>query len=82
MGKNIILDYVMDKHILTIMTKKNEQHYWARHLGNATEYKLITNLVPSPSLFSAYILWGIYPDIEKNINYLNQLWREKHELKN
>jgi hypothetical protein len=65
MGKNIILDYVVDKHILTIMTKRNGSTIGAIHLGNATEYKLITNLIPSPSLFSAYILWGSYTDIEK-----------------
>ena len=52
--------------------------YRARHLGNATEHKLISNLVPSPSLFSYYVLWGPYVTIPDNIRYLNNLWKRKH----
>lgn len=50
-------------------------NYWKRHTSNEAENKLITNLVPSPALFSAYILWGKYDNIGKNINYLNKLLR-------
>ena len=58
-----------------LATKRN---YWKRHLGNATEKTLITNLVPSPSLLSAYLLWGDTHDLSKNIKKLNALWAEKH----
>ncbi len=49
-------------------------NYRKRHLGNETENKLINNLIPSPALFSYYLLWGAYDDIMKNIIYLNNLW--------
>jgi hypothetical protein len=47
--------------------------YWARHYGNAREKELIDNLIPSPSLYSAYILWGLHRNIQKNIKELNNL---------
>jgi hypothetical protein len=53
-------------HILTIMIKKKK------------EYELISNLIPSASLLSAYILWGPYKSIEENIKYLNHLWKQKY----
>lgn len=55
-----------------IVKRKN---YWARHLANETEHKLINNLVPSPSLLSAYILWGNTRDVAKNVKHLNSLWK-------
>jgi len=55
-------------------------NYLKRHLGNPTEKELITNLVPSASLFSAYLLWGKYTDLQKNINHLNNLWAKKHKI--
>jgi hypothetical protein len=51
--------------------------YRKRHLGNATEKRLIENLVPSPALFSYWLLWGKYTDLGKNIQYLNNLWKQK-----
>ena len=51
--------------------------YWLRHYGNPVEKVLIDNLVPSPSLFSAYILWGSHTSLEKNIKELNNLWKYK-----
>ncbi len=51
------------------------KNYWKRHYANPTEKELIDNLVPSPSLFSAYLLWGDDTDIYKNINHLNTLWK-------
>jgi hypothetical protein len=57
---------------------KIKKNYQKRHLANPIEYNLITNLVPSPSLFAYYILWGKYRDIYKNVNYLNNLWYKKH----
>jgi hypothetical protein len=55
------------------------RNYWLRHYGNPTEKILIDNLVPSPSLFSAYLLWGVHSNLEKNIKELNELWKFKHK---
>jgi hypothetical protein len=57
------------------------ENYRKRHYSNKTEKVLIDNLVPSPSLFSYYILWGPYYDINKNIVYLNNLWYNKYNGK-
>jgi hypothetical protein len=59
--------------------KTKRLNYWKRHLGNHTEKTLITNLVPSPALFSAMLLWGQYETIEQNAFYLNELWGKKHK---
>jgi len=61
--------------------KLKREAYWDRHYANATEKKLIDNLVPSPSLFSAYLLWGKYFNLKKNMDYLNGLWKDKEETK-
>ena len=58
-------------------TEEERKYYLARHLGNKTEEQLITNLVPSPSLLSAFLLWGKTRDLETNIKYLNNLWKKK-----
>ena len=63
----------LDHHDKTL--RKN---YWKRHLANKTEKQLITNLVPSPSLFSALLLWGESTSLETNIRKLNELWKIKH----
>lgn len=63
----------IDHHDKTI--RKN---YWKRHFANKTEKQLITNLVPSPSLFSALLLWGESISLETNIRKLNELWKIKH----
>lgn len=55
--------------------------YWARHYANPVEKDLIDNLVPSPALFSAYLLWGSHTNLEKNIKELNDLWKLKHSKK-
>jgi len=52
-------------------------NYWKRHYKTANELHLIDNLIPSPALFSAYLSWGNYTDIHKNIDYLNKLWAKK-----
>lgn len=57
--------------------KNKRLNYRKRHLGNETENNLISNLIPSPSLFSYYLLWGDYTDIMKNIIFLNNLWSSK-----
>ena len=58
--------------------KQIREAYRARHYSNDTEKKLIDNLVPSPSLFSYYILWGPSTSIEANVKHLNALWKKKH----
>ena len=58
--------------------KTLRENYLKRHMANETENKLITNLVPSPSLFSAMLLWGKYDDLQKNITHLNNLWKKKY----
>jgi hypothetical protein len=55
--------------------------YRNRHLGNKTEKMLITNLVPSPSTLSYWILWGPHTSLKKNVEYLNDLWKQKHLAK-
>lgn len=65
---------------LTYIDHRNKtlrENYLKRHMGNEIEKKLITNLVPSPSLFSAYLLWGKYDNLQKNVNHLNNLWKKK-----
>lgn len=63
--------------------KNNElrKQYLARHLANKKEKYLIDNLIPSPSLFSAYILWSYgnnkITTIKGNIDYLNSLLKAR-----
>ena len=57
---------------------KKREEYWRRHLANKKEYTLITNLVPSPATFSAFLLWGQSKSLEENIKFLNHEWEKKH----
>lgn len=59
-------------------TEQERANYIARHLGNKTEEQLITNLVPSPSVLSRYLLWGRSRDLQANVKYLNEMWKRKH----
>jgi hypothetical protein len=56
------------------------ENYIKRHYANPIENKLIDNLIPSPALFSMYLLWGKYTALKDNINHLNNLWIKKHYL--
>jgi len=56
-------------------TDKTRENYLKRHMANATEKRLIENLVISPALMSARILWGSSRDIAKNIASLNREWQ-------
>ncbi len=58
-------------------SNKERENYLKRHLANKTEYELINNLIPSPSLLSAYLLWGPTRNLEKNVNELNLLWKSR-----
>lgn len=52
--------------------KNLRENYRARHLGNDIERHLIKNLIPSPSLYSYFLLWGDSTDLKKNIDNLNK----------
>ena len=54
-------------------TKQKRDAFLARHLNNPLENKLIENLVPSPALFSTYLLWNTN-DLDENIKILNRLF--------
>lgn len=54
-------------------TKQKRDAFLARHLNNPLEKKLIENLVPSPALFSVYLLWNT-PSLEDNVKILNRLF--------
>jgi hypothetical protein len=53
--------------------------YWARHTANPTEKRLIAELIPSPALYSAYLLWGgSTTSLGENVDALNQLMVQKN----
>jgi hypothetical protein len=52
--------------------KVKREAYRARHMGNLSEKYLIENLIPSPSLYSYFLLWGDSTDLKKNIDNLNK----------
>jgi hypothetical protein len=52
--------------------KIKRNNYWARHQNHPKEKELLLNFIPSPSLFSAHLLWGKSKNINKNINNLNR----------
>lgn len=54
--------------------------YLARHMGNKTEKKLISNLIPSPALFSAKLLWGQTTDIISNLIGLQKEFNLKKKV--
>jgi hypothetical protein len=57
--------------------KQIRENYRKRHLGNNQEYKLISNLTPSPSLFSYFLLWGDNESLNDNIKMLNNMLKNK-----
>ena len=52
--------------------KKKRDNYRRRHVANETENHLIEHLIPSPSLYAYFLLWGNSTDIMKNIDDLNK----------
>jgi hypothetical protein len=64
-------------YIDNMRTTQERYNYLQRHLANPIEKKLIENLVPSPSLLSALLLWGKHKSLEKNVEELNKLWKIK-----
>jgi len=56
--------------------KNIREAYRARHLGNDIEKHLIENLIPSPSLFSYWLLWGDSVLLEQNLKNLNKMFKK------
>jgi hypothetical protein len=54
------------------------RNYWARHFASRNERHLIYNLIPSPSLLSAYLLWGKSTSLRENIIELNKMLESKY----
>lgn len=81
-GKQYDFGYKGGSTYIDHKDKAKRTAYLKRHLANKTENQLISNLIPSPSLFSAYILWSMadpeITTIKENIELLNRLWKKKH----
>jgi len=77
-GKYYDFGYITGSTFIDHHDEEKRINYLKRHLANPTENNLISNFIPSPALFSAFLLWGIYPDLNKNISYLNQLFAYKY----
>jgi len=77
-------DFGLDKSqtYLDHHNKQIRENYRLRHLGNAKEKELIENLIPSPSLFSYYLLWGDTTSLVDNIANLNSLFIQKYKNNN
>jgi len=56
--------------------KIKRHNYQVRHYNSKREQPYLENLIPSPALFSYYLLWGESTSIKKNIQILNRLLRD------
>jgi hypothetical protein len=56
--------------------KKKRIAYWARHIKARGERELIDNMIASPALLSLALLWGKFPTLQENIDYLNNEWEK------
>jgi hypothetical protein len=56
--------------------KEKRENYRARHMGNDIEKHLIENLIPSPALFSYWLLWGDSVLLEQNFKNLNKMFKK------
>ena len=53
--------------------------YLARHMSpGSKEKELIENLIPSPALFSAVLLWGRQPTLSQNVSDLQKMFTAKY----
>ena len=59
---------------------KTRVNYWKRHWGNVNEREYIANLIPSPALFAAMLLWGKSHDFYENYDTLNKLLKRKYNV--
>ena len=72
--------YKFGQTFLDHKDEKKKEGYQKRHLGNETERKRIEEFIPSPALFSFYLLWS-GSDLVQNIKYLNYLFRHHNILR-
>jgi len=56
--------------------KQKRENYRTRHMGNLSEKYLIENLIPSPALFSYWLLWGDSTLLEQNLKNLNKMFKK------
>jgi hypothetical protein len=70
--ENPVIGSYIDHH-----DKQIRENYRKRHLGNKRECELISNLIPSPALFSYYLLWGDSEYLNENIKMLNNMLKNK-----
>ena len=59
--------------------KVKRHNYQVRHYNSKREQPYIKNIIPSPALFSYYLLWGSSVSIKKNIQHLNKLLNQSGE---
>jgi hypothetical protein len=52
-------------------SKEKRDAFLIRHINNPLEKDLIENMIPSPALFSFWLLWNTN-DLNKNIKILNK----------
>ena len=66
-----------DKHETYIdhKDKVKRDSYRRRHYNSSAEQPYIINLVPSPALFSYYLLWGESTSLQQNIKTLNKIFK-------
>ena len=55
--------------------KVKRDNYRKRHYNNTAEQPYIINLIPSPALFSYYLLWGESTSLQQNIKTLNKIFK-------
>ena len=72
--------YKFGQTFLDHKDERKKEGYQKRHLGNKTERKRIEEFIPSPALFSFYLLWS-GSDLVENIKYLNYLFRHHNILR-
>jgi hypothetical protein len=60
-------------------TELDKRNYWKRHMANGTEERLLENLIPSPSLLSAFLLWGKHKTLVENVKELNRLCKKSYQ---
>lgn len=60
---------------------KTRENYWKRHWGSPNEREYISNLIPSPALFSAMLLWGKSNNFYENYDTLDKLLKKKYNVK-
>ena len=78
-GKEIHFGSDVSQTYVEGASKQKRDNYFKRHLANPVEKEHVENLVMSPALLSAYLLW-LTPSLENNIKTLNKELRKKRNL--